>query len=350
MSLSDKYQPTSILQNRTAESARHFLIIQTAFLGDVVLATAVAEKLHRQHPGAAIDMLVRKGNESLLAGHPFLRRVLVWNKQQEKLRNLWRIIRDVRQQRYDVVINLHRFASSGIITALAGARQTRGFDKNPLSRLFSKSFPHPIGTQDDDAVHELDRNHALIADFTDDAPALPRLYPSPADYATVEPLQNAGQFVCIAPASVWFTKQWPAAQWAKLISLLKAEKIYLLGAPGDEALAQEISTLAGGDARVQSLCGKLSLLQSAALMQGAAINYVNDSGPLHLCTAMNAPVTAVFLSTSPRFGFGPRGLHGRVAQVSGLYCKPCGLHGYRACPEGHFRCAWDLDVAIVSQP
>ena len=68
-----------------------FLVIQTAFIGDVVLATALLEKLHACFPDARIDFLVRKGNEALLAGHPWLHETLVWDKKQHKLKNLWKM-------------------------------------------------------------------------------------------------------------------------------------------------------------------------------------------------------------------------------------------------------------------
>ena len=83
-------------------------------------------------------------------------------------------------------------------------------------------------------------------------------------------------------------------------------------------------------------------------MQGATMNYVNDSGPLHIASAMNAPVTAVFCSTVPAFGFGPLRANGRVVETTeNLTCRPCGLHGYKACPQGHFRCALDVEVGLV---
>ena len=78
-------------------------------------------------------------------------------------------------------------------------------------------------------------------------------------------------------------------------------------------------------------------------MQGARMNYVNDSAPMHLCSAMNAPTTAVFCSTVPAFGFGPLADHSRIAEIRGvLECRPCNLHGRPACPLGHFRCAHDI--------
>src|ERR1700761_6945565 len=89
-----------------------FLVIQTAFIGDVVLATALLEKLHAYFPDAAIDFLVRKGNEDLLTGHPFLHDVLIWDKKQHKQRTLFRLLRHIRHEHYDKVINVQRFAAT----------------------------------------------------------------------------------------------------------------------------------------------------------------------------------------------------------------------------------------------
>jgi heptosyltransferase-2 len=95
-----------------------------------------------------------------------------------------------------------------------------------------------------------------------------------------------------------------------------------------------------------NLCGKLNLLQSAALMQNAEMNFVNDSAPLHIASAMNAPVTAIYCSTVPEFGFGPLSDHFKILQVEKLSCKPCGLHGYKSCPKGHFKCG-EIDLSSV---
>src|SRR5580692_8430186 len=132
------------LKKRNFAPVQKFLVIQTAFIGDVVLATALIEKLHAHFPEARIDLLVRKGNEALLAGHPFLHRVLVWDKQRSKLKNLYKMIRLIRREKYDKVINVQRFAATGVLTALSGAKETIGFDKNPLSRLFTYRMPHII--------------------------------------------------------------------------------------------------------------------------------------------------------------------------------------------------------------
>jgi len=326
-----------------------FLVIQTAFLGDVVLATPVVEQLHRFYPDASIDFLLRKGNESLLQGHPYINEVLIWNKKEHKLRNLWQIMRLVRSRHYDYVINLQRYASSGFITAFAGT-YTIGFDKNPLSFLFTERKHHHIGTSPADTEHEVNRNLSLVAALTDNSPIRPRLYPCRSDMEKVKPFQQS-KYLTMSPASVWFTKQFPAEKWVELLKTIDpAYTIYLLGAPGDKALCDTIIA-ASGHAGAQNLCGNFSLLQSAALMKGAEMNYVNDSAPMHLASSMNAPVTAIYCSTVPYFGFGPLSDRSYIAEIQEpLSCRPCGLHGYKKCPEGHFRCALDIPVSILQAP
>jgi heptosyltransferase-2 len=318
-----------------------FLVIQTAFIGDVVLATGILEKLHAYYPDAQIDYLVRKGNEALLEAHPFLHETLIWDKKTNKLRNLWRLWRKIRATRYDKVINVQRFAATGLLTAFSGAGETIGFDKNPLSRWFTKRIPHLVGK-----THEIERNHQLIREFTDDTPARPRLYPSDRDEEAVRQYRQ-GPYLTVSPASVWFTKQYPKEKWISFLKKLPASYVvYLLGAPSDHALCEEIrlgvptAQAPAGFPRIVNLCGSLSFLQSIALMRGAVMNYTNDSAPMHFASSVNAPVTAVYCSTIPAFGFGPLSDKRFIVEIAEpLDCRPCGLHGYKACPRGHFNCA-----------
>ena len=120
--------------------------------------------------------------------------------------------------------------------------------------------------------------------------------------------------------------------------------VMLLGGPDDFAACANIAA-AADRSKVQNLAGRLTFLESAALMQGAAMNYVNDSAPMHIASAVNAPVTAVFCSTVPAFGFTPLSDQSRVVETLHLLdCRPCGLHGYQDCPQGHFRCAETIDT------
>jgi heptosyltransferase-2 len=314
------------------------LVIQTAFIGDVVLATGLLEKLHAHFPDALLDILVRKGNEKLFEHHPFIHEVLVWDKKRFKYRNLFRLLKKIRRIQYDKVVNVQRFAATGLLTALSKGKQTIGFDKNPFSFLFSDVIRHEV-SENDQTLHEIERNHELIRSFTDEKAAKPKLYPSEADEAAVEKWKQ-NRYVCMAPASVWFTKQFPADQWIKLINSLPEElTVFLLGAPGDHSLCENI--LSGSKhTSATNLSGQLNFLQSAALMKNAVMNYVNDSAPMHFASSVNAPVTAVYCSTIPAFGFGPLSDNSHIVEVlEPLPCRPCGLHGRKECPLGHFYCA-----------
>ena len=315
------------------------LVIQTAFLGDVILATPIWENIHAAYPHAQIDVLVKKGNESLLTGHPFLHQVFIFDKRN-KVKNLWNLGKTLRSQQYDLVINLQRFASSGILTLLTRGKESRGFQKNPLSLFFSKRYPHEMKPD----WHEVDRNLCLISDLVTAPIRRPQLFPSKDDLNSVQIYQQV-PYCCLAPTSVWFTKQAPLEIWLELIEKLSQtkEQIFLLGAPSDRAYLDEIVKNTRS-AQVINLAGRLSLLQSAALMAGAKHNYVNDSGPLHLASATNAPVSAFFCSTVPEFGFGPLSDHSDVIEVKNLDCRPCSLHGHKACPKGHFKCGKDLKI------
>ena len=314
------------------------LIIQTAFIGDVVLATGILEKLHIFFPTAKIDFLVRKGNEGLLAGHPFLHEVLVWNKKKKKYVNLFALLQKIRSRKYDVAINLQRYTATGLLTALSGAAQTIGFDKNPLHVLFTKTIKHRFA-KPGETIHEIERNNDLVAFLTDDKAAKPKLYPSPADYAAVQQYTST-PYICIAPTSVWFTKKFPAEKWIPFLDVLPHRyNIFLLGAPSDKQLCNVIKERSA-NTRITNLSGSLTFLQSAALQKGANMNYVNDSAPMHFASAVNAPVTAVYCSTVPQFGYGPLSdISNIVETTEHLSCRPCGLHGYKACPLGHFKCA-----------
>ena len=93
------------------------------------------------------------------------------------------------------------------------------------------------------------------------------------------------------------------------------------------------------------MAGRLSFLQSAAMMKTAVMNYVNDSAPLHFASAVNAPVTAIFCSTVRAFGFTPLSERSFIVETtSALPCRPCGLHGKKECPLQHFKCGYSIEI------
>jgi len=190
------------------------LVIQTAFIGDVILATALIEKLHAAFPEAKIDFLVRGGNESLDKDHPFINEVIVWQKKENKYKNLFSLAKTIRQSKYDYVVNLQRFMASGFLTWRSGAKHRIGFKTNPLSIFYTEKFPHEIGNGE----HEVARNQLLIENITDGEALKPKLHPSKSNYSKIESLKLDTDYIVIAPSSVWFTKQVPQSKIIELIN------------------------------------------------------------------------------------------------------------------------------------
>lgn len=329
------------------------LVVQTAFIGDVVLATALVESLHQQYPKAAIDVVVRKGNEPLFNEHPFINELIIWDKKQHKYLNWFSILKKIRAKHYDVLINAQRFAATGLWTVLSSANTTIGFDKNPFSFLFTHKVKHDVSGN---ALHEVNRNHALISSLGVFPLAMPKLYPTKSDFEKVK-LYQAEKYITIAPASVWFTKQFPLTAWVSFISELKFEgPIYILGGASDKALGDKIINEvvrlhSTASTKIINLSGELGFLASAALQQKAVLNYVNDSAPMHFCSAVNAPVVAIYCSTIPAFGFGPLSTNSFIVETQEqLACRPCGLHGKKHCPLGHFNCAHSIENTQLIAP
>ena len=321
---------------------KKIIIIQTAFLGDVILATPVIAELKRIFPTAEIDFLLRKGNESLLANNPHLRSVFTLDKSKGKYKSILQLIKQLKTEKYDLTINLHRFGSSGLIAAFSGAKKIYGFKKNPLSFLYTKKFEHKIGN----GQHEVERNLSIIQEFGAVSLRKPELFPSPEDFDIASQIMNPPYF-CMAPASVWFTKQLPIEKWIQLIDYYNDRgTVYILGGKGDSDFCEEIISKTTAKTSI-NLAGQLNLLESAALMAKAERNFVNDSGPLHIASSMNAPVTAFFCSTVTDFGFGPLSDDSKVLEITTpLECRPCGLHGYKECPKGHFKCGNQIDLQL----
>ena len=324
------------------------LVIQTAFIGDVVLSTALIESLHEQYPLAAIDIMVRQGNDSLFTQHPFINEVIVWNKKKKKYIHWLQLLFKIRKSKYDALVNVQRFAATGLWTALSKAKFKIGFDKNPFSFLFTHAIKH---LEIQNGMHEIDRNHQLIEVLGTISLNKPKLYPSQEDVEKVSKYQGL-PYLCIAPASVWYTKQYPIANWVAFLQAIPFDgPIYILGGAGDRSIGDKIIDALGSNKQLINLAGVLGFLASAALQHKALLNYVNDSAPMHFASAVNAPVVAIYCSTIPAFGYGPLSDQRFVVQTEeNLACRPCGIHGKKKCPLEHFNCAHSIQFQQLTAP
>jgi len=285
--------------------------------------------------------MVKEGMQALFEEHPLVGKLHVWQKHRSKYYKLLKLIGEIRREKYDQVIVIQRFASSGLVALFSGAKVTSGFSENPLSGTFTHRTPWHTPEV---IRHETERNLALVKHLGIKDLWMPKLYPTSAARAKVQ-AWITGSYITVSPASLWGTKQYPEEGWVAFLDRVPSEiKCYLTGGKQDEPLAELIRNKTVHPA-VVSLAGKLSLPETAVLMESAVMNYTNDSAPLHLASAMNAPVTAIFCSTVPAFGFGPLSDVSHIVETTEtLQCRPCGIHGHQQCPEKHFRCALSINT------
>ncbi len=327
-------------------SSKTILIIQTAFIGDTILASHFARAVKDLYPNSKIHFFLRKGNESVIQGLPTIEKTWVWDKAGGKTKNLMKLISELREIKFDMVFNLHRHFNSGLVAAMMKSPFKAGFKQNPLSMFYTRKINHQI--PDPRGWHEVQRNLELIPDY--------KIADNSKFYKPELPIQQknidkvsqyvSDNYFVVAPASVWYTKAWSEHKYRELTSeLSKMGKVYFIGAPSDKDLCDRIRE---GFPNTENLCGGLNLLDSAALMKKARRVFVNDSAPLHLASCVNAKTTAVFCSTVPAFGYTPLADDSVVVDVGNeLSCRPCGLHGYKACPLGHFKCSEDIAINKV---
>jgi len=312
------------------------LVIQTAFLGDVVLTTPLLVALATRH--GPVDVVTTPAAASLVETHPAVRRVVPYDKRGGD--RGWAGLRDLgrrlRAEGYERAYLPHRSLRTAALAILARIPVRIGFhDGWPF--FYTEVRRHPA------EGHEVDRLLALAEEPS--AAYAPSLHPTAEDErAAAAFLAGAGigegaRFVAIAPGSIWGTKRWP--HYRALARRLAGVPVVVVGGPEDAGLGEEI-------VGAVNACGKLTLRQSAALIGRAELLVTNDSAPLHIATAMGTPIVAVFGPTLPEFGFGPLRSGDVALGVDGLDCRPCSRHGPPRCPLGHHRCMRDLAPDVVA--
>ncbi len=314
------------------------LVIQTAFLGDVVLTTPLLTALAQRGP---VDVVTTPAAATLLEGHPAVRSIIRYDKHgaDRGVAGFRRVSATLRAQGYSAVYLPHRSLRSAMLALGSGARERIGFAGTLAAVTYTRRLPRPA------AGHEVERLLALLDDTPVSAPVSLGL--TADDHRAAEEwLQASGVgpgFVALAPGSIWGTKRWP--YYRELAARLERPCV-IVGGTEDSSLAAEI--LASAPSRSASAAGRVGLRTSAAVISRAAALVTNDSAPLHLATAVGTPVVAIFGPTIPEFGFAPRGTGDIVLGREGLACRPCSRHGPQKCPLGHHRCMRDLSVETVA--
>ena len=331
----------------------------TAFLGDSVLTLPLIRVLKAAWPESELDFYVRGGLSSLYEAQPEISRVFACDKRGKE-KGLAAVLRQGRRiagERYDIWVDAHLSLRSSYMAWASRAPVRVGYAEAALSRV---AFTRRVSRRFREfqeierlllLAEALDIPRAVLDDASLRWPEL--TLPSDASEEAARLLSPlpAGQIVGLHPGSVWPTKRWTPEGFAFILrrALESGVNAVLLAGPGEEGTAAEVRAIAGvreNEPRFLDLSGRTSLLSLAAVLGRLDCYVTNDSGPMHLAWAQRVPVTALFGPTVRELGFAPRGEMSSVMEAD-VPCRPCGLHGHKACPKGHFDCMKNIDPEAV---
>lgn len=328
-------------------------IWQTAFLGDAVLTLPLIQAVKARYPEAEVHLFVRAGVEGLFSHQRELTSVRPFAKRgsHKSIFSAPGYGKELSLEGFDLWISPHKSLRSALVARAVGAPVRIGYDAPwynwlAYTQLVDRRF---------DELDEVERLMQLAVPLgIDPTPPKPRLDLPPEAVARAAEVFAAfpkgfhphTPILGIHPGSTWPTKCWPVEHFAAVAktALEAGAVVALFAGPGEEALAAQIEQTAITPAtaeRLVNLAGKLPLPVLAAALPRLTAYLTNDSGPMHLAWVQDVPLVALFGPTVRQLGFFPRGERSRVLEMS-LDCRPCGLHGHKACPQKRHACMRDI--------
>ncbi len=323
---------------------KRFLIIQTAFLGDVVLTLPLVQALKKSIPDSEIDFVAIPQTADIVKNHPDIANVIVYDKhgKQKSFLSFLKFRGRLRSMNYDAVLCPHRSLRSCLLTSGTQAKIRIGFNNSALKGSFTNILPWKFG------MHEVERNLSLLQPVVVNGNRssvigyeLPKICISEEHRTKAETFLSEHRvkrpYAVVAPGTVWETKRYPVELMIEAVRKLsnKFASIIVIGGEKDIDLLRDFNVL---NENVVLAIGSLPIMSSAEIIRGASLLVANDSAPVHIASAFNVPTVAIFGPTVKDFGFYPYHKRSVVVEVEGLGCRPCLIHGGRRCPIVTFDC------------
>jgi len=337
-----------------SQSFERILLIKPSAVGDVVHTLPVLAKLRQRYPDAQIDWLIRPEIADLVRSHPALSNVVLFDRRGLARfgRNwtatvgLFRLLSQIRRERYELVVDLHGQLRSALFTLASRAPFRVGFERTREGAWVSYSHHIPLPTME---AHAVDRYLwlGLVLGFDATAPDFTIHLPAETDENVARLLADRRQLgrplAVLVPGTVWETKHWRTEGFAEVARQLLARgyAVVLAGSPKDRPRCRQVAEVASG---VCDLSGQTTLAEMVALIRRATLCVTNDSGSMHVAVALDKPVVSVFGPTNP-LRTGPYGRPLAVVQAK-VECSPCYLRKLSRCPHGHL-CMQQVSPAMV---
>ncbi|MCX7610662.1 MAG: glycosyltransferase family 9 protein [Ignavibacterium sp.] len=331
----------------TLINSKRILFIQTAFLGDAILSLPAIESLKKTYSDYKIDVLCIPNTAEVFSSCPFVDEIVVLDKKgkHRSFFKLFNFIKEIRKRNYSRIYSAHRSFRTSIIVLFSEVKETFGFSTASFNYVYNYLVDYTI------TDHEVKRNLDLVnyPKKIDEWKILPKVI---INDQTKSKIKNLIEFhqdrikIAIAPGSIWFTKKYPANKFKKIVEVLieRGFIIYLIGSKSDFNLCKSIMP---ENNNVFNFAGEFSVIETVELLKNCNLLISNDSAPTHMAMCADIPVLTIYCSTIPEFGFYPYNKDSDFVSLDGLFCKPCGIHGYKECPLGHFKCANDLNEEII---
>jgi heptosyltransferase-2 len=322
------------------------LIIRLSSIGDIVLSTPLIRLLRNKFPSAQIDFVIKKEFAELLKFNPHLTNLIEFDTGNG-FKELLRLKSRILKERYDLIVDIHNNLRSVFLRTFSGARVLK-VNKRVFKRFLLVKFKinlykniTPVAERYIETVSQLS--------IKNDNQGLELFVPKDIIDIAKDKINfsNSDRYIAIAPSAKHETKRWLPERFAEVGNRLSEKfnaKIILMGGKEDEQICKLIETMMKN--KPINVCGKTSLLESAGILSLCEMLITNDSGLMHIGSAMKTKVVAIFGSTVKEFGFFPYGTKSVVVEKS-ISCRPCSHIGRDKCPKKHFKCMKEIQVDDV---
>ena len=316
------------------------LIVRFSSIGDIVLTTPVIRCAKQQVKDAEVHFLTKEKFSAVIKYNPYIDKLYTIEA------DLREVIPQLKSENYDYVIDLHHNARTFKLKRIMG-KPAFSFNKLNWEKFLVVNFK----------INKLPEKHIVDRYFetvlplgiSNDGKGLDYFISDKEQVDIIRLLPEHfqdGYDVLVAGGS-YFTKRIPLNKLLE-ISKESIKPLVLLGGKEDKDIADQVALAFSG--KVISLCGSLTLNQSASVIKQCQRVITSDTGLMHIAAAYKKDIISVWGNTIPGFGMGPymAGPNSMILEVNGLSCRPCSKLGHRRCPRGHFKCMNDIDTGAVS--
>ena len=319
------------------------LVIRFSSIGDIVLTTPVFRCIKKQLPDAEVHLVTKSSFKIVTANNPYIDHFFYLDD------DLTSVIKELKKQKYDYVIDLHNNTRSYRIKR---ALRKKTFTINKLN--FEKFLLTNLNINIMPAEHITTRSLDTVASLgvVDDGKGLDYFIPVKDIVKEHDiPTSHSAGFITIVIGATYNTKKLPVHKLQELCYKID-HPVILLGGKEDNSDAEMIASV--DPVKVYNACGKFNLNESADLVRQSKLVVSHDTGLMHIAAALQKPIISIWGNTTPVFGMYP--YYGSrsdkqfdTVEVTGLRCRPCSKIGYQKCPMEHFKCMENQDIDSLVQ-